>query len=93
MFGIAQWFACDKCWNRSTYTEHIPALDKKFSLWKKKKSFNSLLDFLLFFIKESQPLGIQEGEYSFIKAHLPFYGNGNNSMPEEKAALQTHIST
>lgn len=69
---------------------------KSLASGKKKKrqhSFNSLLDFLLFFIKESQPLGIQEGEYSFIKAHLPFYGNGNNSMPEEKAALQTHIST
>lgn len=35
MFGIAEWFACDKCWNRCSYTEHILALEKKFSNCKK----------------------------------------------------------
>lgn len=67
MFGIAQWFACDKCWNRSLYTEHTLALEKSLASEKKKtnpkqkkqktapqkksQNFNFLLDFLLFFTK------------------------------------------
>jgi len=49
---------------------------------KKQQSFNLLLDFFLFFTKQSQPLSIQEGEYSLIE-HFSFYEkrNNNNSAP------------